>query len=639
MKNHRLCFAALFLSISLGSAVAGNLTEFTNILSFDGTNGSEPSGALIQGKDGLLYGTTYSGGASNGGTVFSFDPLDGFLYTLHDFSLPAGGFAPFAGLVRASDGNLYGTTTEGGTDELTDFGVIFRFKPFDLVAGPFESVITPIEPRPDFTNLYAFSVTDGAHPWAGPLVQGRDGFLYGTTEAGGADDIGSIFQISTNGFFNSLCSLNGSGGHTPYGGMIEGLDGSFYGTTSVGGPGIWGTIFKITPDGAYSDLYSFPFNGLSGAIPFGGLVQGADGNLYGTTTQGGPSYRDTNSVNGQGFGTIFKITTNGVLTTLFSFSGTNGSYPYGPLMLATDGRLYGTTISGGAYTNQLFGDVGYAGYGTLFRITTNGEFTSLYSFDRTNGAQPLGTPLQLADGSFYGTTQRGGAYELGTIYRFRVSLPPSLGAPTVITNECGIPESLFVDKITNYNNGALTLVWSVNNQPMSTNTSDALGVSFAFFPSLVSLPLGTNVITLTASDADGDSASCSTVVKIIDTKPPVITSATALPSVLWPPRNKMVTVKVLALLQEFCAGATYKIIGVDSSGIPPSAQNQRFPYWQIIDNETVALRAELGPGGRDRVYHITLQATDLAGNVSAPRVVVVTVSKNQPSNAKNKAVP
>jgi uncharacterized repeat protein (TIGR03803 family) len=341
-------------------------------------------------------------------------------------------------------------------------------------------------------------------------------------------------------------------------------------------------------------------------------------------------------VNGQGFGTVFKITTNGVFTTLFSFAGTNGSYPYGPLMQASDGRLYGTTISGGAYTNQLFGDGGYAGHGTLFRITTNGEFTSLYSFDKTNGAQPLGTPLQVADGRFYGTTQRGGAYDLGTIYRFRVPLPPSLGAPTVITNECGIPESLFVDKITNYNNGALTLVWSVNNQPVSTNMSyPSSGVSFAFFPSLVSLPLGTNIITLTASDADGDSASCSTVVKIIDTKPPVITSATAVPNVLWPPRNKMVTVKMLALIQEYCFGATYKIIDVDSSGISSSAHNQRFPYWQIIDSETVALRAELGPGGRDRVYHITLQATDLAGNVSAPRVVTVTVSKNQPSHAKN----
>jgi len=134
--------------------------------------------------------------------------------------------------------------------------------------------------------------------------------------------------------------------------------------------------------------------------------------------------------------------------------------------------------------------------GLCFRITTNGEFTTLYSFDKTNGSSPFGTPLQVGDGGFYGTTEFGGAYNLGTVYHFRVPLPPSLGAPTAITNECGFPDLLTVT-ITNFDAGVLTSIWSINQQPVQTNTfqgqsgSEILGLY-----QLASLPRGTNLVTL-----------------------------------------------------------------------------------------------------------------------------------------------
>ena len=612
MKHQRICFAFLFLSVNLVSAVATQTFELTNILSFDGTNGAEPWCKLIRGRDGLLYGTTYSGG-NNAGTIFKMTPF-GKLTTMYAFGFSTGGYYPGAGLVEASDGNFYGTTTDGGMNSsISPYGT--------------SGLIYRITPTGEFTNLYQFSGPDGANPWAGPLVQGRDGFLYGTTSDGGSGELpGSIFQISTNGFFNSLCGLYGDDGLRPYGGLVEGFDGNFYGTMSSGIRGAWGAVFKVTSNGAYTALFSF--SGQNGAIPFGGLVQGKDGNFYGTTSQGGPSYGDQNSINGQGYGTIFKITTNGELTTLYSFQGTNGAYPYGPLMQATDGRLYGTTLAGGAYTN-FFPELGSAGYGTLFRITTNGEFTTLYSFDKTNGSSPFGTPLQVGDGGFFGTTEFGGAYNLGTVYHFRVPLPPALRVPTVITNECGFPDLLTVT-ITNFDAGVLTSVWSVNQQPAQTNTfqgqsgSEILGLY-----QLASLPGGTNVVTYSVTDEAGETVSTSTTVITIDTTSPVIASAQAVPSVLWPPNGKLVNVQILALLQDSCRNATYKIISVESPGVS-SGKKGRFTYWQITGDHTVALRAERGLGGRDRVYRITLVATDFSGNVSQPRVVTVLVPKNQP---------
>lgn len=184
-------------------------------------------------------------------------------------------------------------------------------------------------------------------------------------------------------------------------------DGSLYGTTFSGGDYGFGTLFKTTTNGVFTRLYSF--GGTSdGANPFGGLVQGADGNLYGSTYYGGTN----------GYGTLFRLTTNGGFSTLFSFANTNGANPQAALVSGPDGALYGTTTFGGLYTNGL-GE----GFGTLFRLTTNGTFTSLVSFASTNGAGPQAALMVGADGSLYGTTANGGATDQGVVFRLNLAVP------------------------------------------------------------------------------------------------------------------------------------------------------------------------------------------------------------------------
>jgi uncharacterized repeat protein (TIGR03803 family) len=185
-------------------------------------------------------------------------------------------------------------------------------------------------------------------------VQGSGGILYGTTSAGGAEDLGTIFSLSTNGIFNSLVSFDDTEGAYPSNGLIQATDGSFYGTASSGGAnGGWGTVFRMTADGTLTTLHSFNYQ--DGAYPIGGLVQGTDGNLYGTTSQGG--------IGGQG--TVFRITTNGLLTTLIWFNGANGAAPQASLIQSSNGKFYGTAQ---------FGGTGYDGFpgsgdGLVFRFT------------------------------------------------------------------------------------------------------------------------------------------------------------------------------------------------------------------------------------------------------------------------------
>jgi len=206
-----------------------------------------------------------------------------------------------------------------------------------------------------FTSLYSFSGGDGANPDAG-LVQGANGNFYGTTSYGGVDyylDDGTVFKITANGSFTSLISFSGSDGIGPEGGLVQGTDGNFYGTTEYGGThGLlydgYGTVFKMTTNGTLNTLYSF--TGVSdGANPAAGLVQGADGNFYGTAEYGGANYS----------GTVFKITPGGVLTTVYTFTGgSDGAYPNSALVQGTDGNFYGTTSAGGAH-----------GDGAIFRLS------------------------------------------------------------------------------------------------------------------------------------------------------------------------------------------------------------------------------------------------------------------------------
>src|ERR1022692_170052 len=321
------------------------------------------------------------------------------LTTLHRFCSQSGctdGAYSYAVLVQATNGNLYGTTAQGGTN---GSGTVFK-----------------ITPGGTLTTLHSFcsdypSCTDGADPYAG-LAQAANGDLYGTAYNGGANGYGAVFKITQGGTLTTLYSFcsqtNCTDGAGPEAGLVQAANGDLYGTTYSGGTSSAGTIFKITPSGTLTTLHSF--NGEDAGGPVAGLVQAANGDLYGTTQGGGTN----------GGGTIFKITPSGTVTTLYSFcpqtNCTDGETPFAGLVQAADGDLYGTTIDGAN------------GNGTIFKITPGGTLTTLYSFcSQTNcrdGGQPNAGLVQDTNGDLYGTTDYGGGAASGTVFRLSVGLGP-----------------------------------------------------------------------------------------------------------------------------------------------------------------------------------------------------------------------
>src|ERR1017187_7875447 len=286
----------------------------------------------------------------------TFDAHAQTVTILHSFgSYPADGGYPYDGLVQGSDGNFYGTTFEGGTN---GGGAVVR-----------------ISPGGSYTNLHSFASlasvpNDGVTPMAG-LVQGTDGNFYGTTIYGGPNTncqhgCGTVFRISPSGSYTSLFSFGSSSvGQWPYGGLVQGSDGNFYGTTRQGGLG-YGTVFRISPSGSETNLLAFGVGPADGDLPVANLVRGSDGNFFGTTVGGG-----TNAD-----GNVFRIGPSGNYTDLHSFTGypNDGNSPVG-LVHGSDGNFYGTTAAGGTGTNCFGG-----GCGTVFRISPSGSETNLYSF-------------------------------------------------------------------------------------------------------------------------------------------------------------------------------------------------------------------------------------------------------------------
>jgi len=432
-----LLFAVATPARSQGIERSGAPT-FATLVSFNGSDGAEPvSVSLVQGTDGNLYGTTLAGGAYKEGTVFRVTPT-GKVTTLYSFCSKSGcadGASPYAGLVQAANGNFYGTTSGGGAN---GDGTVFE-----------------ITPGGALTTLYSFcsqtGCTDGEFPYAG-LVQGEDGNFYGTTFGTfTATRYGTVFKITPGGKLTTLysfCSKSGcADGAGPYAGLAQATDGNLYGTTAYGGAndscGGWesdvgcGTVFRITPSGVLTTLYSFCSQSdcTDGELPFGGLVQGADGNFYGTTLTGTPAVPN--------YGTIFTITPTGKLTTLCTFcseSGcADGGAPYGDLIQATDGNLYGTTMFGGG--NDFCEDPdSEAGCGTVFKITPGGALTTLYSFCAQGGCAdsqwPLAGLVQDTDGNLFGLTAgasltpveggicQAGGNTGGTIFRLALGLGP-----------------------------------------------------------------------------------------------------------------------------------------------------------------------------------------------------------------------
>ncbi len=252
-------------------------------------------------------------------------------------------------------------------------------------------------------TLVSFNGTNGSYPISS-LTLGNDGNFYGTADNGGSNNEGTVFMVTTNGTLTTLVSFAGTNGDRPDGGLTLGKDGNFYGTTYEGGSNNdGGTVFEVTTNGTLTTLASF--NATNGGYPVSALTLGNDGNFYGTTTQAG----DTN-LNGGGFGAVFQVMTNGTLTTLVTFNGTNGAGPQAGLTLGNDGNFYGTTVSGGSGVGN--GDA----YGTVFQVTTNGTMTTLVSFTGTNGAVPVAALTLGNDGNFYGTTSSGGSNNDGTVF-------------------------------------------------------------------------------------------------------------------------------------------------------------------------------------------------------------------------------
>jgi uncharacterized repeat protein (TIGR03803 family) len=409
----RACAALIVLA---ATAIALSAQTFTTLLSFDNTDGANPYSALVQASDGNFYGTTNQGGANDScydgisdgcGTVFKITP-SGALTTLYSFCSQSGcadGRFPHAGLVQASDGNFYGTTSSGGANQTAcnlGCGTVFR-----------------ITPSGTLTTLYSFcpqsDCTDGGAPF-GTLIQATDGNFYGTTSEDGANGDGTVFKITGAGALTTLHSFAFTDGEFPLAELVQGIDGNFYGTTSQGGTNDGGTLFKITPSGTLTTLYKFCSQSscTDGSNPSAGLLQAADGNFYGTASSGGAHDR----------GTVFTITPSGTLTTLYSFCSqgncTDGGAPAGALVQATDGNFYGTTS-----------EYGVNSAGTIFKITPGGALTTLYSLGSTDtdGVGPFAPLIQDTNGNFYGTTLVGGANLFGTVFSLSVGLgrPLSLG--------------------------------------------------------------------------------------------------------------------------------------------------------------------------------------------------------------------
>jgi uncharacterized repeat protein (TIGR03803 family) len=415
-----LKITCIILAFSIAAATASSAQTYRTLVQFDITNGELPNASVVQGADGNFYGTTFSGGAGSAcfgagcGTVFKITPA-GKLTTLHSFNITDGA-GPYTGVIRAADGNFYGTTQSGGANES---GTVFKM----TLSGK-------VIPLYNFCSTN--SCADGIAPQT-PVVQGSDGDFYGTTASGGGNkcngattnNCGTIFKMTSRGKLTTLASFDTNDGYYAVGGLVEGIDGNFYGIASEGGTGAscpsalaCGTVFKITPKGTLTALYSFCSQpNCTDGFGANGLVLGADGNFYGTTSWGGANQCDAS---GRGCGTIFKITPAGMLTTVHSFDGWDGFHPSSVLVPGFGGSLYGTTAEGGTdYDPFACPASQVCGTGTVFGFTPGFELTSLYSFNPSSSPSSFdGLVIQGTNGTFFGTSYN--TPEDGTVFSLSV---------------------------------------------------------------------------------------------------------------------------------------------------------------------------------------------------------------------------
>jgi uncharacterized repeat protein (TIGR03803 family) len=391
MKSRMSMYVAtiLFAGLTIFARVPVWAQTFTLLHAFvGGTDGGAPWAGLVLDGAGNLYGTTSQGGLGlfgcpqGCGTVYKVNTT-GKETVLHSFGLSAtDGASPMYGsLFRDAAGNLYGTTGYGGTH---NSGTVFR-----------------VSPTGKETVLYSFAGgTDGGFPYAG-VVRDKVGNLYGTTYVRGSGcapyGCGTVFKVNSSGAENVLYSFTGTpdGAH-PYG-LVRDNVGNLYGTTAQGGTTGLGTVFEVNSAGKETAKYSFT-GGTDGAIPYAGVVRDSAGNLYGTVAFAGAN----------GLGVVFKVNTAGEETVLYSFTGgTDGGIPFAGVIRDSAGNLYGTTTQGGAY-----------GQGTVFKVDTTGTETVLHSFTGgTDGGFPYAPLVRDKAGNLYGTALYSGAYGWGTVFK------------------------------------------------------------------------------------------------------------------------------------------------------------------------------------------------------------------------------
>lgn len=357
---------AIVLCIAAASAYGG--ATFTTVFEFPGA-AAKPGVALVKASDGNFYGTTSTKGGYGKGAIYRVTP-QGQIITIYSFTGATDGTSPSSSLVQGPDGNLWGTTSFNNNN--TTYGTIYK-----------------VTLNGSLTTVHTFTGPDGQFP-AAELVLADDGNLYGTlstgTSGGGASS-GAVYSITTAGSYKIIYSFKFTDpGSSPKTALIKAKDGNFYGTTSSGQNGFpGGTVFKLTPAGTLTTLHSF--TAATEGSASGKLVEGSDGNFYGTTSTGGANNR----------GTAFKVTPAGAFTLLKTFGSSDGSPGGIGLVQASDGNFYGTSAGGGA-----------AGNGFVFRLTPAGDYTAIYNFSGVpDGANPNASLIDGGDGFLYGTTSAG----------------------------------------------------------------------------------------------------------------------------------------------------------------------------------------------------------------------------------------
>jgi uncharacterized repeat protein (TIGR03803 family) len=396
----------------------------TVVYSFrDGADGGAPYGGVIMDSAGNLYGTTSAAGAANAGVVYKIN-TSGQQTVLHCFTGAADGGTPYSGVVMDSGGNLYGTAYYGGT---FDAGVVYKLNPsqqetvlYSFTGGadgdlPYSAVtldssgdvygttsgnagaVYKISAAGQETVVYGFpGGVGGSTPEAGVFLD-SSGNIYGTATGGGTGGGGVVYKVTTTNQEKLLYNFpGGPDGSDPLSGLVRDPAGNFYGTTVAGGAANQGVVYKVV-SGAETVLYSFT-GGIDGGQPYGGVLLDSSGNLYGTTTRGGV----------YGYGVVYEVSPSGLETVLYAFTGWgDGASPYSGLSRDSSGNFYGTTLYGGTF-----------GHGVVYKLSSNGQETVLYSFTGgDDGSLPYAGVILDSGNNLYGTTENGGEFTEGVVYK------------------------------------------------------------------------------------------------------------------------------------------------------------------------------------------------------------------------------